>query len=199
MNIGEKIYNLRKKKNLSQEELANILNVSRQSISKWETGESTPDLDKIVPLCNFFEISTDEFLKGKDIVYERKLKEEKKKNKALTLALCLVIFGIMIILTMILEELEVSEGMIGAIIMLGITLIGVLLIYYFWSNQEEKKVDQKGKIINKIIFLVTIIIYFLVSFIWNSWSISWIIFIIGLLLMQIIKLIRMLRSDKIEK
>ena len=105
----------------------------------------------------------------------------------------------MIILTMILEELEVSEGMIGAIIMLGITLIGVLLIYYFWSNQEEKKVDQKGKIINKIIFLVTIIIYFLVSFIWNSWSISWIIFIIGLLLMQIIKLIRMLRSDKIEK
>ena len=193
MNIGEKIYNLRKKKNLSQEELANILNVSRQSISKWETGESTPDLDKIVPLCNFFEISTDEFLKGKDIVYERKLKEEKKKNKALTLSLCLVIFGIMIILTMILEELEVSEGMIGAIIMLGITLIGVLLIYYFWSNQEEKKVDQKGKIINKIIFLVTIIIYFLVSFIWNSWSISWIIFIIGLLLMQIIKLIRMLR------
>ena len=135
MNIGEKIYNLRKKKNLSQEELANILNVSRQSISKWETGESTPDLDKIVPLCNFFEISTDEFLKGKDIVYERKLKEEKKKNKALTLSLCLVIFGIMIILTMILEELEVSEGMIGAIIMLGITLIGVLLIYYFWSNQ----------------------------------------------------------------
>ena len=199
MNIGEKIYNLRKKKNLSQEELANILNVSRQSISKWETGESTPDLDKIVPLCNFFEISTDEFLKGKDIVYERKLKEEKKKNKALTLSLCLVIFGIMIILTMILEELEVSEGMIGAIIMLGITLIGILLIYYFWSNQEEKKVDQKGKIINKIIFLVTIIIYFLVSFIWNSWSISWIIFIIGLLLMQIIKLIRMLRSDKIEK
>lgn len=199
MNIGEKIYNLRKKKNLSQEELANILNVSRQSISKWETGESTPDLDKIVPLCNFFEISTDEFLKGKDIVYERKLKEEKKKNKALTLSLCLVIFGIMIILTMILEELEVSEGMIGAIIMLGITLIGVLLIYYFWSNQEEKKVDQKGKIINKIIFLVTIIIYFLVSFIWNSWSITWIIFIIGLLLMQIIKLIRMLRSDKIEK
>ena len=193
MNIGEKIYNLRKKKNLSQEELANILNVSRQSISKWETGESTPDLDKIVPLCNFFEISTDEFLKGNSIVYERKLKEEKKKNKALTLSLCLVIFGIMIILTMILEELEVSEGMIGAIIMLGITLIGVLLIYYFWSNQEEKKVDQKGKIINKIIFLVTIIIYFLVSFIWNSWSISWIIFIIGLLLMQIIKLIRMLR------
>ncbi len=39
--VGEKIYNLRKKKNLSQEDLASILNVSRQTISKWETGEST--------------------------------------------------------------------------------------------------------------------------------------------------------------
>ena len=60
MNIGEKIYNLRKKKNMSQEDLASVLNVSRQTISKWETGESNPDIDKIVPLCNFFEISTDE-------------------------------------------------------------------------------------------------------------------------------------------
>ena len=40
MNIGEKIYNLRKKKNMSQEELASVLNVSRQTISKWETGGS---------------------------------------------------------------------------------------------------------------------------------------------------------------
>ena len=79
MNIGEKIYNLRKKKNLSQEDLASILNVSRQTISKWETGESNPDIDKIVPLCNFFEISTDEFLKGRDIVYEKKLDKKKEK------------------------------------------------------------------------------------------------------------------------
>ena len=39
LNLGEKIYNLRKKRNLSQEDLASILNVSRQTISKWETGE----------------------------------------------------------------------------------------------------------------------------------------------------------------
>ena len=160
MNIGEKIYNLRKKKNLSQEDLASVLNVSRQTISKWETGESNPDIDKIVPLCNFFEISTDEFLKGKDIVYERKLNKEKTKNKALTFSLCLVIFAVMIILTILLEEIEVSDGVIGSIIMFGITLIGVLLIYYFVSTPKEKKKDKKGSIINKIIFLLTLIIYF---------------------------------------
>lgn len=199
MNIGEKIYNLRKKKNLSQEDLASVLNVSRQTISKWETGESNPDVDKIVPLCNFFEISTDEFLKGKDIVYERKLNKEKNKNKALTFSLCLVIFAIMIILTILLEEIEVSEGIIGSIIMFGITLIGVLLIYYFVGTAKEKKKDKKGSIINKIIFLLTLMIYFLVSFIWNAWAYSWIIFIIGLLSMEIVKLIRSLGGKQNEE
>lgn len=199
MNIGEKIYNLRKKKNLSQEELASVLNVSRQTISKWETGESNPDIDKIVPLCNFFEISTDEFLRGKDIVYERKLTKEKRKNKALTLSLCLIIFGIMIILIMLLEETEVNEGIIGSIIMFSITLIGVLLIYYFVSTPKENKEDKKGKIMSKIILLITIIIYFLVSFIWNAWAYSWIIFIIGILIMQVVKLIRLLGGKQNEE
>ena len=199
MNIGEKIYNLRKKKNMSQEELASVLNVSRQTISKWETGESNPDIDKIVPLCNFFEISTDEFLKDRDIVYEKNLTKKKKKNKALTFSLCLIIFGVMMILVILLEETEISEGIIGAIIMFGITLIGVLLIYYFMSNQVEKKKDRQGNIMNKIIFLGTTIIYILISFIWHAWAYSWIIFIIGFLLMQIAKLIRMLGDDKFEK
>ena len=201
MNIGEKIYQLRKKKNLSQEDLASVLNVSRQTISKRETGDSNPDLDKIVPLCNFFDISTDEFLKGKDIVYERKLTNEKKKNKALTFSLCLIIFAVMIILIMLLDQTEVNEGIIGSIIMFGITLIGVLLIYYFVStpNEQEKIKDKKGKIINKVIFLLTIIIYFVVSFIWNAWAVSWIIFIVGILMMQVVKLIRVLGGEKNEE
>ena len=196
-----KIYQLRKKKNLSQEDLASVLNVSRQTISKWETGDSNPDLDKIVPLCNFFDISTDEFLKGKDIVYERKLTNEKKKNKALTFSLCLIIFAVMIILIMLLDQTEVNEGIIGSIIMFGITLIGVLLIYYFVStqNEQEKIKDKKGKIINKVIFLLTIIIYFVVSFIWNAWAVSWIIFIVGILMMQVVKLIRVLGGEKNEE
>ena len=105
----------------------------------------------------------------------------------------------MIILTILLEEIEVSEGIIGSIIMFGITLIGVLLIYYFVSTPKEKKKDKKGSIINKIIFLLTLIIYFLVSFIWNAWSYSWIIFIIGLLSMEIVKLIRSLGGKENEE
>lgn len=199
MNIGEKIYNLRKKKNLSQEDLASILNVSRQTISKWETGESNPELDKIVPICNFFEISTDEFLKGKDIVYERKLLKEQKKNKALTFSLCLIIFGIMVMISTLLEEVQVSDSIISVIVMLGLTLIGVLLIYYFMSTPKKDKQDLKSKVINKIIMLITILVYLVTSFLWNIWEYSWIILVIGFLVMYIVKLIRLLGEIKDEK
>lgn len=62
MNIADKILLLRKREGISQEELANQLNTSRQAISKWETGQSTPDLDKIVALSKYFSVTTDYLL-----------------------------------------------------------------------------------------------------------------------------------------
>lgn len=66
MTLGEKIYELRTKTNLSQGDLANKLNVSRQSISKWENGNSTPDLEKIIKLAEIFNISLDELIKNEE-------------------------------------------------------------------------------------------------------------------------------------
>lgn len=63
MILGEKIMELRKKNGWSQEELAGRLNVSRQSVSKWESSMSVPDLDKILQLSEIFEVSTDYLLK----------------------------------------------------------------------------------------------------------------------------------------
>lgn len=63
MNLGEKITQLRKQKGLSQDALAHELNVSRQSISKWETGASVPELDKLVALSDLFQISLDELVR----------------------------------------------------------------------------------------------------------------------------------------
>ena len=64
MNLGEKLFELRKEKNLSQEVVAEKLNVTRQTVSKWETNQSTPDFDKILPICELYGISTEELLKG---------------------------------------------------------------------------------------------------------------------------------------
>ena len=62
MNLSEKIIQMRKALGLSQEQLAEQVGVSRQAISKWETGQSAPELDKLVRLSQVFGISTDELL-----------------------------------------------------------------------------------------------------------------------------------------
>ena len=66
MEFNNKLYELRKQKGFSQEELANRLNVSRQTISKWEVGESTPDMEKLVAISDLFEISLDELVLDKE-------------------------------------------------------------------------------------------------------------------------------------
>ena len=64
MNLHETIYQLRTARNMSQLELAEALDVSRQSISKWETGTAVPELDKLVKLSDVFGITLDELVRG---------------------------------------------------------------------------------------------------------------------------------------
>ena len=64
MNISERILALRKASGMSQEELADQIGVSRQAVSKWEAGQSQPDLDKVMALSKFFGVPTDYLLMG---------------------------------------------------------------------------------------------------------------------------------------
>lgn len=90
MKFGENLYNLRKSAKMSQEKLAEKMEVTRQSVSKWENGESYPEMEKIMKLCNIFHC------KINDLVHENmvdidsldedikmsvvKFKEEKQKR-----------------------------------------------------------------------------------------------------------------------
>lgn len=65
MEFNNRLYELRKQRGFSQEELANKLNVSRQTISKWEVGDSTPDMEKLIAISDLFHISLDELVSGK--------------------------------------------------------------------------------------------------------------------------------------
>lgn len=67
MELSEKLLNLRKANDLTQEELAEKIGVSRQAVSKWESGQSVPELDKIVALCELFDITTDYLLKPSEL------------------------------------------------------------------------------------------------------------------------------------
>ena len=82
MSLGETIYRLRTEKNLSQGDLADLLNVSRQSVSKWENNSAVPDLDKIVKLSEIFDVSLDELVKGKKET-EQKAESERSTGSSL--------------------------------------------------------------------------------------------------------------------
>ena len=65
MNLGENIYRLRTEKNMSQGDLADALEVSRQSVSKWENNSAVPELEKLVKMAELFGVSIDELVTGK--------------------------------------------------------------------------------------------------------------------------------------
>ena len=84
MKLGQKIAELRKKSSLSQEALAEKMNVSRQAVSKWESNQSIPDIEKIVDLSELFGVTTDYLLKNGTPSFELPGKSsEEKIEKAL--------------------------------------------------------------------------------------------------------------------
>lgn len=84
MEFSNRLYELRKQKGLSQEELANRLNVTRQTISKWEVGDSTPDMEKLMALSDLFGVSLDELVMGKEKTEEYADNKGKAIEKILT-------------------------------------------------------------------------------------------------------------------
>lgn len=88
MNIADRIQHLRKAKGISQEELADKIGVSRQAVSKWKSEQSTPDIDKIILLSDYFETTTDYLIKGIEPTEENKpTAEHKEKPNALIFTL----------------------------------------------------------------------------------------------------------------
>jgi transcriptional regulator with XRE-family HTH domain len=81
MNLAEKLHQLRKRHNLSQEQLADKLGISRQSISKWESAQSVPEIDKIVQLSEIFGVTTDYLLKDIDECSANSVLSDGDKNQ----------------------------------------------------------------------------------------------------------------------
>lgn len=129
MTLGEKIYELRTQHNMSQGDLANKLDVSRQSISKWENGNSTPDLEKLTKLGKIFNISLDELVnneeKEKPVIntpeqnpIAQSNTREKKIGKGLLIAGVISIFAFLLL----------GLGITG--IFVAIPLFACSIIYY---------------------------------------------------------------------
>ena len=112
MNTGKKIQKLRKENNLSQEQLAEKFGVSRQSVSKWESDQSVPDIYNIIQLSNLFGVSTDYFLKDSETMHEQNSISRKHSHplfRHLTLILSLGLLLSLLVSRMLWVELKNTE------------------------------------------------------------------------------------------
>ena len=203
MTIGERLLKLRKERNLSQEELANILDVSRQTISKWETDQTTPDFDKIVPLCEFFGITSDELLTGKKDIVESK-RDDRKKIFARNISISVGLYILALVLVIIGEEALNNEVLGISLFFITIAIATSLIVYTAinYADKKEKKVTKKDSIVKQtceIIDILGVVIYFIVSFMTMAWHVTWIIFLIIGLLEAIVKLFFSLKDEENKK
>lgn len=214
MNLGERLFNLRKDKKLSQEEVAEKLNVTRQTVSKWETDQSLPDFDKIAPLCELYGISADELLTGKKKEEDMILPTEEnnidtkndsiKSKRANGIGKGILLYFVAIAWIMIAIPVLKINPIVSSAIFLLICGISTYIIVYtcIVYKGEKKKKDESSKLqkqINEVIAMIFLIIYLLVSFITMAWHITWILWIVYGLIEEIVKLVFMLRGNKNEK
>ena len=202
MTLGERLLNLRKEAHLSQEEVAEKLDVTRQTVSKWETDQSTPDFDKIVPLCKLYNISSDELLTGNKKNRQEITSETKRIKKTRYILISVLLFFLSITWIMISIPVLKLNPLVASAIFLLIIAGGVCFIIYSSMIYKEEKKKEKNKLlkqIDEVLSLVVLIVYLGVSFLTRAWHITWIIWIVYALIIEIIKLVFVIRGDKVEE
>ncbi len=171
----EKISNLiktkRKEKGLTQDELAEKINVTEKAISRWETGRGTPDISLLIPLSKTLGISVSELLSGKEDKQEEKnIKDiikyidttNKKKNK-LIIPICIVVYIILLVLYLNYLRVEYSS------VTFRFDYMGEIVVFFYFaliigfnnnllSNYYYDKVEDKNKM-KKITYIIALVLY----------------------------------------
>jgi transcriptional regulator with XRE-family HTH domain/preprotein translocase subunit YajC len=242
MTLGERLLAYRKNINLSQDALAEKIGVTRQTISKWETDQSMPDFNKIQPLCEVFNITTDELVKGekeenKDTPIQNNNDEKRNQKKALIISISVFLYCIgAFSLPYMIESLKYEETHAIMISTTLFTIATVILVYFFISHPQNKtekikhienKIQEANEVINELdsidektanlatkeaktknktetrilqlVAMFFLLSYFVVSVATEEWNVTWILWIVFIIVELIVKLIFDVRREKNEK
>ena len=177
MELNEKLQQLRKQKNLTQEELAQSIYVSRTAISKWESGRGYPNIDSLKAIAKFFDISVDELLSGEQLLTIAEAEHKQKRSNLFD-----VLFGLLDLSVLLLLFLPLfgqkTDGAVASVSLIALTsnlsllrfmyydfvsssaLMGVLLLSL---QNSTKHFWQKSKIKLSLILNIIGVLLFMVS------------------------------------
>ena len=174
VNFGEKIYNLRILRQLSQEELAEKLNISKQSVLQWEAGISMPETEKIITMSKVFEVPADYLLQS-DETHDSELSDNKtEKTMLIYLTKCGAILALLSLLGLMAQYLlyileVIKEYSFGYEICFSFTILGAgmvgaakLMMKYTYKSQYHS--GSKTKIIGIFLAVPAIILMILANY-----------------------------------
>lgn len=149
MNLGNNLITLRKRENISQEELAEKLDVSRQAVSKWESGSGYPETEKLIKICEIFNCSMDILMKGKieeeyNIDLNKYDRFMKSFGKNISIGVFLILLGVTIFLFSLgkvpdINNIKVKEAFISVSILLIFILFAVPIFIINGLKMESFK------------------------------------------------------------
>jgi len=159
MSFEDKLIALRKRKGLSQEDFANELNVSRQSVFKWESGQNTPDISKLKKIAQLFEVSLDFLLDDNQTFKEKEIEIKKeatiepfqlesiKKSTMINFVLGLILSIVFSIMEVVV--LFAFPGIILKVVFFMLFFSGLIigvgnLVIHFLMHNDKIKVTEKG-------------------------------------------------------
>ena len=177
MEFNEKLQELRKKKGLTQEELAEILFVSRTAVSKWESGRGMPSIESLKTISKFFAVTLDDLLSGEELLV---IAEDDQKQKemhirdmiyglldcSMALLFLLPFFGqkvngaIQEVALLALTEIQLYLKVLYLVIVTGMTALGILTLALRNSNcafwiQNKSKVSLLFNAIGVFLFIIS--------------------------------------------
>ncbi|MCH5205857.1 MAG: helix-turn-helix transcriptional regulator [Oscillospiraceae bacterium] len=129
--FSERFRGLRKKSGLSQEELAEKLNVSRQAVSKWETGAAVPTADKLAEIADFFGVSLDMLMRGDNSEIPQNRREDSPKKLRKVTAVCMIAAAVLAVLILAVLQLTGKGDSIAAssaVTLNGTGIVAVLAV-----------------------------------------------------------------------
>lgn len=160
MEISDRLQELRKKNGMSQEKLAETLGVSRQAVSKWESGQTSPDLNKIVQLSSIYHVTTDYLILGKEEIIpvtnsNEKDGEKKKINAIIILVTGIVLMCILPMLANLYQGYEMDKWeqcmtdaneyiftwpLFGITLLCGsLLIVGIVKIMWIYLHKKRRK------------------------------------------------------------
>ena len=133
MNFGENLQKLRKEKNISQEQLAEELHVSRQTIGKWENGVTYPETECLIQISDFFEVSIDTLLK--ETVTEQQLKIS--SGNALRNRRIRTVIAIILFIMSPFYPVQPGAGSMNVFFMILCIAVGIGLLIYNHMTKDQ--------------------------------------------------------------